>query len=152
MAGNWKGLGKKGLRERARLRDGQRRAVYSDGSFDLAAWERLKDEAGRKCLCCGTPESERPLTPDHIVPIARGGAHEADNIQPLCLPCNMEKHAKIIDFADGFEITDVAIVPAQFMKPSMAKIQTEVERMGDATSIPGVRIYEEKVMGAGRRS
>lgn len=38
------------------------------------------------------------LTPDHVVPLSRGGTNYIDNIQPLCGPCNSQKHAKTIDF------------------------------------------------------
>jgi hypothetical protein len=28
---------------------------------------------------------------DHVIPIARGGNHDLDNLQMLCAPCNMKK-------------------------------------------------------------
>lgn len=31
---------------------------------------------------------------DHIVPIARGGKHEIDNVVPVCPACNLKKNAK----------------------------------------------------------
>lgn len=51
---------------------------------------------GWRCLWCG----ERPvkLTLDHVVAVARGGASTIDNLQPLCLGCNVKKGTNDIDF------------------------------------------------------
>lgn len=51
------------------------------------------------CLSCGytAPEGERPgqLTLDHVIPYAAGGKFTEDNLQTLCLRCNMRKGAKV---------------------------------------------------------
>lgn len=97
MAGNWRGLGPQGIREQNRLRDAARRAA--GGDLSLVAWRAIKERYRHRCLCCGTQGSEEnPLTIDHVIPVSRGGRHTADNIQPLCLQCNMRKHAKTIDY------------------------------------------------------
>jgi hypothetical protein len=41
---------------------------------------------------------ERPLTPDHVVPVTLGGPNTIDNIQPLCRPCNMAKYRTPADY------------------------------------------------------
>lgn len=71
------------------------------GSFTAQEWKRLLDQTGHICLACGRPESEVKLTPDHVVPLARGGTGYIDNIQPLCLSCNCRKNAKTIDYRVG---------------------------------------------------
>lgn len=43
---------------------------------------------GRLCLHCGSSEF---IELDHIVPFSRGGPDTADNLQPLCRPCNRRK-------------------------------------------------------------
>ena len=53
------------------------------------------------CLACRLQEPEIKLVPDHVVPIARGGANDIDNIQPLCESCNKRKGAKTVDYRDG---------------------------------------------------
>jgi 5-methylcytosine-specific restriction endonuclease McrA len=38
------------------------------------------------------------LTPDHVVPLIRGGRNDIANIQPLCFDCNRQKHTDIADY------------------------------------------------------
>lgn len=64
-------------------------------SFTGYEWKLLCSEYGNICLKCG---QNKPLTPDHVIPISLGGSNSIDNIQPLCLECNLWKHTKIIDF------------------------------------------------------
>jgi 5-methylcytosine-specific restriction endonuclease McrA len=74
-----------------------RRARLSGGGVvTIEEWEQIKAHYGYRCLCCGA--TQVPLEPDHVVPIARGGLNAADNIQPLCVPCNRIKFTKTIDY------------------------------------------------------
>ncbi|GLY32066.1 HNH endonuclease [Kineosporia sp. NBRC 101731] len=41
-----------------------------------------------RCLGCGT---HLDLTCDHVIPESRGGKTELDNLQTLCMPCNLDK-------------------------------------------------------------
>jgi hypothetical protein len=36
-----------------------------------------------------------PMTADHIIPLAKGGANHIDNLQPMCEPCNTSKDDKL---------------------------------------------------------
>jgi 5-methylcytosine-specific restriction endonuclease McrA len=58
-------------------------------------WLDLCVEYGHKCPSCG---KSKPLTKDHIVPIAKGGTDSIDNIQPLCRSCNSIKGTKTIKY------------------------------------------------------
>lgn len=62
------------------------------GSYSKDEWLLKKKEFGNKCRYCGF---EGSLSVDHIIPLSRGGTNYIENIQPLCLPCNMKKHAKL---------------------------------------------------------
>ena len=71
----------------------------AEGSYSVDDWMALKNKTGNKCVCCQTPESERPLTRDHIIPLTLGGSNYIDNIQPLCQSCNSRKKNNIIIYA-----------------------------------------------------
>lgn len=64
------------------------------GLPDLLTWEdfieRMKSTAGR-CFYCQKQVGYALLTPDHIIPLSRGGHHTADNIVPACVSCNLGK-------------------------------------------------------------
>lgn len=51
-----------------------------------------------KCACCHVSLDDGSHL-DHVIPVALGGPNEDWNMQLLCPPCNMQKHAKHpIDF------------------------------------------------------
>ena len=79
---------------RNRARKARLAGAEGDG-LTVEAWEAILDQYGRRCLACGTKER---LTVDHVVPISRGGRHEAANVQPLCASCNASKGARTIDY------------------------------------------------------
>lgn len=85
-------------RERRNELQRLRRAAYK-GSFTAAEWTAVKSLFGRVCLRCLRPESDTVrLEPDHVVPVTKGGAHHASNIQPLCRSCNASKGAQTTDY------------------------------------------------------
>lgn len=47
---------------------------------------------GYRCRECGASKDETSLEIDHIVPVARGGTNDIDNLQTLCRECNRMKH------------------------------------------------------------
>ena len=68
------------------------RILKNNGKVTLEEWEMKKQEYGNRCAIC---HSEGKLTIDHIIPLSKGGWHRIDNIQPLCLPCNLKKRDNI---------------------------------------------------------
>lgn len=76
----------------SRLKKQRRRAA---GVLTAAEWRQIQAQYGHRCLACG---SDGPLTIDHIVPVSKGGANTAANVQPLCGPCNSSKGTKTIDY------------------------------------------------------
>lgn len=74
----------------------RRMRIYKNGgSFTEKEWLDLCKKVGGKCVCCGVFEH---LSVDHISPISKGGRNDIQNIQPLCLPCNLKKGAKTINY------------------------------------------------------
>ena len=67
-------------------------------SHTYGEWELLKKQYGYICPCCRKSEPEINLTEDHIIPLSKGGSDLIENIQPLCLSCNIKKHTKIIKY------------------------------------------------------
>lgn len=51
--------------------------------------EMRLEELGRNCIYCGAPGAQL----DHVVPLAKGGAHAVWNLVPACLQCNYGKRA-----------------------------------------------------------
>lgn len=79
------------------------KAVNELGGHTYGEWELLKKQYNYTCPCCGLSEPfigqrSENLTEDHIIPLSKGGADLIENIQPLCLSCNIKKHTKIIKY------------------------------------------------------
>lgn len=72
------------------------RIAGNGGEMTVEEWNAILDFYGHKCLCCG--KSDVKMTIDHVIPIFHGGKHSADNVQPLCGPCNSRKKNKHIDY------------------------------------------------------
>lgn len=74
------------------------RIIAAGEAFDRIQWVALCNKFDWTCLCCGLKEPEIVLTPDHVIPLSRGGGNDISNIQPLCLYCNKKKHTKHVDY------------------------------------------------------
>jgi 5-methylcytosine-specific restriction endonuclease McrA len=68
--------------------------LYGLQPFSKKRWRQLQEILGDVCLKCGV----RPVTRDHIVPLARGGLNHPANVQPLCIRCNGVKGDAIVDY------------------------------------------------------
>lgn len=62
---------------------------------NYANWfERLRAEYGDGCANCG---ASNVLVLDHVIPIAKGGRSQYENLQLLCAECNRIKGKLAID-------------------------------------------------------
>ena len=48
-------------------------------------------DCGQRCVYCAMHLDQRTATLDHVVPLARGGAHDPGNLVVACAPCNRLK-------------------------------------------------------------
>lgn len=48
-------------------------------------------DCGQRCVYCATPLDQRTATLDHVIALARGGAHDPGNLVVACAPCNRLK-------------------------------------------------------------
>ncbi len=60
-------------------------------------WRKLLKDTKGFCPDCKKFVGFSRLTRDHIIPQVVGGRDVIENLQPLCLPCNIKKGIKIID-------------------------------------------------------
>lgn len=72
--------------ERTRGHNRKRRAIKRGLSqhFTPTEWLKLKEEFTNHCIRCGGAEPFVKLSPDHVIPLSKGGKDTIDNIQPLC--------------------------------------------------------------------
>lgn len=91
----WKSSNPGKVADSMRIQNGKRRVALKGGSLGKvsAALVRTIGDAQRwRCAYCPSSIRKRYHL-DHITPLARGGAHEARNLQLTCPPCNSSKAA-----------------------------------------------------------
>ena len=62
--------------------------AVSQGTHSNVEWLAVLAYYGGQCLLCGSKRT----TKDHVQQVSKGGSDRCANLQPLCRPCNSEKH------------------------------------------------------------
>ena len=75
-----------------------KRLKKEGASHTFGEWEVLKAQYNWTCPCCKASEPKVKLTEDHIIPISKGGCDNIENIQPLCMSCNLRKSTRTIKY------------------------------------------------------
>lgn len=96
---NWAKSNPDKVRLKAKTHTNKRRYAKrhngGSGHISIKQWNELLSIFGNQCINCGTTNR---IELDHIIPLAKNGQHDINNIQPLCHTCNIAKGTDIIDY------------------------------------------------------
>ena len=95
-------------RTRAKLNNLNDRAreVGQAGILTLADIDALKAFYNFACLKCGKSPA---ISPDHVIPLSKGGANAVENLQLLCENCNKSKGDDETDYRGGKVLTSAIV-------------------------------------------
>lgn len=65
------------------------------GKISMNEWKSALSLTNFMCISC---EDALADTIDHVIPLSLGGTNTYDNIQPMCLRCNLKKGRRQVDF------------------------------------------------------
>jgi hypothetical protein len=66
-----------------------------EGKISMHEWKAALNLTNFMCIAC---EESVADSIDHVVSFTNGGTNTYDNIQPMCLRCNLKKGTKEVDF------------------------------------------------------
>lgn len=73
-----------------------RRARRAGATVEVVDYDAILARDSRVChICSRAIRQNEPLHFDHVVPLARGGAHSMSNIRPAHAECNVRKGARL---------------------------------------------------------
>jgi 5-methylcytosine-specific restriction endonuclease McrA len=71
--------------------------LHSQRKVNSSTWKKLRlrilNRDGRECYWCGMEAN----TVDHIIPVAKGGTDDPENLVAACRKCNFSKQDKMPD-------------------------------------------------------
>lgn len=95
---NWLALNRHRHRAAYSKREALKRGNAVGNQKIIADWFRNWRALRRvKCYWCKHPVSPSVCHGDHIIPLAKGGAHTIENLCISCGDCNRHKHDKSLD-------------------------------------------------------
>lgn len=68
--------------------------LRTTGTYAVSEWIKLLRVFDYTCPACN--RRGVPLSVDHKIPVKLGGTNTLDNLQPLCVPCNVRKFTKVM--------------------------------------------------------
>jgi len=87
----WRATNLERARVQYRQATAKRRAQIAGVLIGLVSQEMIFQADGYRCVYCGAKSN---LVLDHVVPLAKGGAHIEENLVTACAPCDWSKGAK----------------------------------------------------------
>lgn len=92
----WRAANPEAASEAVRQSRAKRRAREAAVRVGRVSYKSILVEHGMIChICGGLIESRADLHFDHVIPLAKGGPHVAENIRPAHALCNMRKGARL---------------------------------------------------------
>ena len=88
---------------------------------------------GYRCRECGASKDETILEIDHIIPVARGGTNDIDNLQTLCRECNRMKHTD--EWVGGQRDLKIAKNELSNLKEQLNKYEEKINDLTDEDEI-----------------
>lgn len=92
----WKKINKERVNEGTRRRRARRRG--NGGEYSDTQWKMLIEFYCPSGICPSCNRIAKLFTPDHVIPVSKGGVSFIYNIQPLCFSCNSSKGVKTTDY------------------------------------------------------
>jgi 5-methylcytosine-specific restriction endonuclease McrA len=82
-----------------RINEARRRARIrgSGGSHTAAEWTALCRSGSWQCFYCATVVDVETAIQEHMIPLARGGSDNIENIAVSCAVCNSRKHTMTVE-------------------------------------------------------
>lgn len=131
---------------------------------EMAAWdaeqERIRREEERRLQEEARKREEEARLQAAIEAEQQGEKEEAEAIineppayvPPVVLPKSTPK-VQGISYRDNwtFRITDPNKIPREYMVPNETAIRKVVSALKDKSNIPGIEVYNERIVAAGRR-
>lgn len=71
------------------------RARKAKAQIGQVSFDRILERDGMHCYLCDNAIEDGDLSFDHVIPLARGGAHSEDNLKPAHKSCNFRKWKKL---------------------------------------------------------
>lgn len=81
------------------------------GRLRMCEWEEALKQTNFMCIAC---EQKKADSVDHVVPLSKYGTNTYDNIQPMCIRCNLKKGDRVVDFRDSGFIEAVEKASQEF--------------------------------------
>ena len=79
----------------------RRQEKRAAGKLDNVAFYAKCADLQWHCQLCGRGLSIEGVTIDHIIPVSKGGTNAIENLQPLCMHCNCQKHDRPMSVVVG---------------------------------------------------
>jgi len=79
-------------------KEGKRRSRMYKDKFEKVDYASILERDNNWCYICEKPIlHDQKMNFDHVIPLARGGNHVADNIRMTHAICNFRKHASLLE-------------------------------------------------------